>query len=49
MMCRGGKIELEETLRRDTVMGELCGESTLSVIDHYLPLHKLDVKKTCRS
>jgi superfamily II DNA or RNA helicase len=42
MLCRDGALALEDTLRRDTVMGDLLGGDTLPLLDACPALHKLD-------
>jgi superfamily II DNA or RNA helicase len=42
MLCRDGALALEDTLRRDTVMGDLLGGETLPLLAGCLPIHKLD-------
>jgi superfamily II DNA or RNA helicase len=46
MLCRDGALALEETLRRDTVMGDILREDTLPVLDTCPATHKLNA---CRA
>ena len=42
MLCRDGALALDETLGRDTVMGDVLRADTLPVLTDCSPLHKLD-------
>ena len=42
MLCRDGALALEETLRRDTIMGDILGADTLPLLDVCPTVHKLD-------
>ncbi|WP_338739406.1 DEAD/DEAH box helicase [Haloplanus salilacus] len=42
MLCRDGALALEETLRRDTVMGDVLGDDTLPLLDACPAVHKID-------
>jgi len=42
MLCRDGALALEETLRRDTVMGDVLGADALPLLTDCPALHKLD-------
>lgn len=43
MLCRDGVLALEETLRRDTEMGDILGDEILPILDGCPELHKLNV------
>jgi superfamily II DNA/RNA helicase len=46
MLCRDGALALGETLRRDTVMGDILGEDTLPILGDCSALHKFDACRT---
>jgi len=46
MLCRDGALALDETLERDTVMGDILRADTLPALTDCSPLHKLDA---CRN